>query len=58
MRTLDFRPRCERQSCAKLIRKHASAQADYARYRPFCSYACQEWAGLENAQRYINSLPE
>lgn len=53
MKTLDLRPRCER--CVKLIRG-AMAEARYARYRPFCSFHCQEWTRLESAQRYINEM--
>ena len=52
-----LRDRCARSSCNKLITKGKQVQAEYARYKPFCSYHCQQWAGLEDAQRYINSLP-
>ena len=54
MSTLDLRIRCER--CKKLIRKSAGAVAEYQRYKPFCSYHCQQWGALEDAQRRINSL--
>lgn len=45
--------RCKR--CGKLPR--GKMQHDNAkRYAPYCSYHCQEWAQLEEAQRYINKL--
>jgi hypothetical protein len=50
---LDLRPRCKR--CKKLPRGKLAA-ANFERYKPFCSYGCQQWFNLENAQRYINSL--
>ena len=51
---LDLRPRCVRPRCDKLIRNGKMAQATYQRYKPYCSYACQEWHNLEKAQAYIN----
>lgn len=51
---LDLRDRCTRQRCAQLIRKGKMAQANYQRYKPYCSYSCQEWHRLEEAQDYLN----
>ena len=31
-------------------------QDNFARYAPYCSYHCQQWANLEDAQEYINGL--
>lgn len=50
----DFRDRCKR--CRKLI-KGKLRVAQYEQYKPYCSYHCQEWAKLEDAQAYINILP-
>ena len=48
---IDFR-RCKR--CGKIPRgKFSKSEAE--RYAPFCSYQCQQFYGLEEAQRYINS---
>lgn len=55
MRTLDLRPRCQR--CRKIPRGKL-ALSNSTRYHPFCSYHCQEWAQLESAKRYIDTLPE
>ena len=52
---LDLRPRCIRERCAKLIRKGKMAQSNYTRYKPYCSYACQEWHNLEKAQQYLRN---
>ena len=42
--------RCRR--CRKIPRgKTAEAYAE--RYAPFCSYHCQEWFRLEEAERYL-----
>ncbi len=51
MKILDLRPRCKR--CKKLPRGKMQ-RANYERYAPYCSYHCQEWAQLEDAQRYID----
>ena len=48
---LDLRPRCKR--CGKMPRGKMQTE-NYERYKPYCSYHCQEWANLEGAQRYIN----
>lgn len=50
---LDLRTRCKR--CRKIPRGKLN-MANYERYKPYCSYHCQEWARLEDAQRYINTL--
>ena len=55
-KTLDLRDRCARAACNKLIRKGQMAQAEYARYKPFCSYHCQQWAGIEAGRQRINEL--
>lgn len=55
MRTLDLRPRCKR--CNKIPRGK-QRQAEFEKYSPYCSYHCQQWGGLEDAQRYINTLPK
>lgn len=56
MSTLDLRDRCARQRCHKLIRQGAQAQSEYQRYKPFCSYHCQEWDRVEGAARYLATL--
>jgi hypothetical protein len=53
MKTLDLRPRCKR--CRKIPRGKLN-MANFERYFPYCSYDCQQWAQLEEAQRYINTL--
>jgi hypothetical protein len=52
---VDLRDRCHRERCFKLIRKGKMAQERYARYKPFCSYNCQEWDRIEVAQAYLDS---
>lgn len=52
--TIDLRDRCKRPRCGKLIRKGKMAQANYQRYKPYCSYGCQEWHRLELAQEYLD----
>ena len=52
---LDLRPRCRR--CNKIPRGKMRL-ANWERYKPYCSYHCQEWARLESAQAYINRLRE
>lgn len=52
-RTIDLRPRCER--CQKLPRGKMNLAA-YEKYKPYCSYHCQEWAALEGAMAYIKSV--
>lgn len=42
--------RCKR--CRKIPRGKAQ-EANADRYKPFCSYHCQEWANLEAAQAYL-----
>lgn len=51
--TLDLRPRCKR--CKKIPRGKMQV-ANFARNKPYCSFSCQEWGRLEDAQRYINTL--
>lgn len=58
MTILDLRDRCARDSCAKLIRKGKQSQAEYARYRPYCSYHCQQWAGIDSARRHLATLEQ
>lgn len=50
---LDLRPRCLR--CQKLPRGKMQ-EANFERYKPFCSYNCQEWYRLEGAQRYLDAM--
>jgi len=45
---VDLRDRCKR--CRKMPRGKMQA-ANFARYTPFCSYACKEWYRLEEAQK-------
>lgn len=45
-RPLKNQPKCAR--CRKKWR--------VPRYLPYCSYHCQEWAQLENAQIYIDNV--
>lgn len=52
--TLDLR-RCKR--CGKIPRGKLRQQ-EAERYKPFCSYHCQEWFNLEAAARYAASLRE
>lgn len=54
--TLDLRDRCKRPRCDKLIRKGKMAQANWQRYKPYCSYGCQEWHRLEQAAEYLERL--
>lgn len=54
--TVDLRERCQRMRCWKIIRSNNVAQANYQRYKPFCSFNCQEWDRLEMAQKYINTI--
>lgn len=55
MKVLDLRDRCLRERCHKLIRKGKMAQANYQRYKPYCSYGCQEWHKLEQARAYLDA---
>lgn len=55
-RVLDLRDRCARENCRKLIRQSKGAQAEFQRYKPFCSYHCQEWARTEGALRHLSTL--
>lgn len=47
---LDLRPRCKR--CGKAPRGKMQI-ANYERYKPFCTFHCQEWDNLESAQKYL-----
>src|ERR1700683_2741023 len=49
---IDPRPRCRR--CHKIPRGKM-AWGNWERYAPYCSYHCQEWGRLEDAQRYLNA---
>ena len=53
--TLDLRPRCKR--CRKMPRGKMQL-ANWDRYKPYCSYHCQEWARLEEARAYLDRLRE
>ncbi len=53
---IDLRDRCAREKCNKLIGKSKMKIAAYDHYKPYCSYHCQQWHGLELAQKHINSL--
>jgi hypothetical protein len=56
MTKIDLRDRCRRAKCKKLIRKGAAAKAEFERYRPYCSYHCQQWSGIEDASTYLKTL--
>jgi len=47
---LDLRIRCKR--CHKIPRGKLNL-AHYERYKPFCSFHCQEWYSLERAMEYL-----
>lgn len=50
---IDSHLRCKR--CGKIPRSKIE-KANYEKhYAGFCSYHCQEWHQLEEAQRYINA---
>jgi hypothetical protein len=51
-RVLDLRPRCKR--CGKIPRGKMAEQS-YKMYQPFCSYHCQQWYGLEEVRKYLDS---
>lgn len=51
---LDLRPRCER--CRKIPRGKMQT-ANYERYKPYCSYHCQEWHRLEKASAFVRNMP-
>lgn len=51
-----FKLRCER--CNKAIKKSKIAQVEYEKYKPYCSYHCQQWATLSKAKQHLNSLSE
>lgn len=50
---LDFRPRCKR--CRKIPRGKAR-MAEFERYKPLCSFHCQEWDRVEGGMRRIREL--
>ena len=50
---IDLRPRCAR--CRKLPRGKLR-EAEFKRYAPFCSFHCQEWNRLEEAQRHLSNI--
>lgn len=52
--TLDLRQRCKR--CKKMPRGKMQ-QANWDRYKPYCSYHCQEWHQLELASEYVRKMP-
>jgi hypothetical protein len=43
-------PRCQR--CHKTPRSKA-AWVNWGRYTPYCSFHCQEWGRLDDAQEYL-----
>lgn len=49
--TIDL-TRCKR--CQKRPRGKLN-QANFERYKPYCSFHCQEWGRLEDAQAYLNA---
>lgn len=49
---LDLRIRCKR--CRKIPRGKMQ-QANYERYKPFCSFGCKEWFRVEEAMRYLDA---
>jgi hypothetical protein len=53
---IDFRDRCARERCNKLITKGKQAQYNFTMYKPYCSYHCQQWHGLEVAQSHISRI--
>ena len=55
MKIIDLRTRCKR--CNKIPRGKRQ-EIEYKQYAPYCSYHCQQWGALEDAQRYINNLPK
>ena len=50
---LDLRDRCQR--CHKLIRGKL-AEANYQRYKPYCSFHCESWASLESSYKRVVQL--
>jgi hypothetical protein len=48
---VDFTDRCKR--CGKIPRGKMQKE-NFERYKPFCSYGCQQWYPLEEVQRYLN----
>jgi hypothetical protein len=47
---IDLRPRCRR--CHKIPRGKI-AWGNWERYAPYCTFHCQEWGRLEDAQAYL-----
>lgn len=47
---LDLLTRCAR--CRKIPRGKMQKE-NYERYKPYCSYNCQEWHRVEEARRHI-----
>lgn len=50
---LDLRLRCKR--CRKIPRGEQRKRS-FEQYAPYCSYHCQEWAKLEGAHRYLQTI--
>lgn len=50
---LDLRPRCK--YCRKIPRGKMNV-ANYERYKPYCSFHCQEWGRLQDAAAYLSTL--
>ena len=51
---LDLRPRCLR---CKKIPHGKMKQANFERYKPYCSFHCQEWHRLELASEFVRNMP-
>jgi len=50
---LDFRPRCK---CCNKIPRGKMRMAEWERYKPFCSYHCQEIYNMRQNLAYCASL--
>ena len=53
---IDLRTRCDR--CRKIPRGKMNLE-NWQRYKPFCSYHCQQWGQLEQAAASVGiRIPE
>lgn len=52
---LDLRNRCARPLCHKLIRANKMAQGNWKRYKPYCSFHCQETHNMDKNLAYTAS---
>ena len=50
---IDMRPRC--RQCGKIPRGKMR-NTESLRYKPFCSFHCQETGRMQNALRYVKTL--